>query len=112
MKAADISDEVIKTLVASGIPSLYAIQEHLAFPPKVVLAKIRQMVNKGRLIGCACGCRGDFEIPATPEEGRAARKRRLAAKPILPSKGLILTYDIDGALNEANSMRTGDREVL
>ncbi len=31
-------------------------------PPKVVLAKARRLINRGLLWGCACGCRGDFQI--------------------------------------------------
>ena len=30
------------------------------FPEKVVLAKLRSLVKRGMLNGCACGCRGDF----------------------------------------------------
>lgn len=32
-------------------------------PPKVALAKMRAMVRKKLVIGCACGCRGDFQLP-------------------------------------------------
>ena len=73
MKARDIPDERIYDLVRQAKhPDLgqnrSAIEEGLpAFPKKVVLAKLRQMVNKGRLQGCACGCRGDFLIPGVPE---------------------------------------------
>lgn len=37
-------------------------------PAKLVLAKMRQMIKKGLLDGCACGCRGDFTLT---EKGRA-----------------------------------------
>ena len=68
MKAADISDNVITALVEKASPlggaSRFDIQDELShFPPKVVFAKLRQMVNKGRLTGCPCGCRGGFTIP-------------------------------------------------
>lgn len=33
-------------------------------PEKVVLAKLRGLVKRGMITGCACGCRGDFELPA------------------------------------------------
>ena len=63
MKAAFITDNAINALVSTGVTSLFEIQDCLAqFPRKVVLAKLRQMVNKGRLEGCACGCRGDFKV--------------------------------------------------
>lgn len=31
-------------------------------PRKLVLAKARKLVLKGKIDGCYCGCRGDFEI--------------------------------------------------
>jgi hypothetical protein len=30
------------------------------YPEKIVLAKLRNMVESGKLWGCGCGCRGDF----------------------------------------------------
>src|SRR5215471_9823205 len=40
------------------------------YPEKVLLAKLRRLVRRGLLAGCACGCRGDFSIT---DEGRAVR---------------------------------------
>ncbi len=31
-------------------------------PDKLVLAKMRNLILKGLVSGCGCGCRGDFEI--------------------------------------------------
>lgn len=31
-------------------------------PPKLLLAKLRQMVKRYYLNGCPCGCRGDFDL--------------------------------------------------
>ena len=31
-------------------------------PQKLALAKMRMMVRRGVVSGCACGCRGDFEL--------------------------------------------------
>lgn len=31
-------------------------------PPKLSLAKMGQLIRQGLVDGCACGCRGDFEI--------------------------------------------------
>jgi len=31
-------------------------------PRKVVLAKMKHLISKGYISGCACGCRGDFEL--------------------------------------------------
>ncbi len=42
---------------------------HDAMPPgtpeKVQLAKMRQLHRRGLVSGCACGCRGDWEITDT-----------------------------------------------
>ena len=71
MKASDITDEEIYQAV-DGImaktgmwaASRWDIYEKFpTFPEKVVQAKLRTMVKKGRLEGCACGCRGDFCRP-------------------------------------------------
>lgn len=31
-------------------------------PEKVVIAKAKRLIGRGLIVGCACGCRGDFEI--------------------------------------------------
>jgi hypothetical protein len=81
-KASDIGDSLITAAIGIGVTSLPHLQAEMAdfYPPKVVQAKLAQMVNKGRLLGCACGCRGDFAIPETPEAGRAARDARRARR--------------------------------
>lgn len=33
-------------------------------PYKVALAKMRALIKRGIVDGCACGCRGDFELAA------------------------------------------------
>lgn len=37
-------------------------------PEKLVLAKMKQMIRRGVVDGCPCGCRGDFQIT---DKGRA-----------------------------------------
>lgn len=37
-------------------------------PEKLALAKMRQMIRRGVVDGCPCGCRGDFVIT---DKGRA-----------------------------------------
>ena len=75
MKASDITDEQVLAVVDAAIARgrwcalVSDVCDALpAFPYKVVLAKIRQMINKDRLDGCGCGCRGDL--------------RRLESKPV------------------------------
>lgn len=38
----------------------YAMPE--GTPPKVALAKMKALIRRKLIGGCACGCRGDFEI--------------------------------------------------
>lgn len=81
IQAKDITDAQILAAQAAvrgrhGVPhwaTTWDIQEHLAaFPPKVVLAKLRSMKRRGIMVGCACGCRGDWEMPGDdPVEQRA-----------------------------------------
>ena len=35
---------------------------------KLVLAKMRQLMRRGLVDGCDCGCRGDFEITEKGEQ--------------------------------------------
>lgn len=56
-----------------------------AYPPKVVLARLRSMVRRGVLSAqCMCGCRGDFSRPEVfdwyPAETAKARARQPQAK--------------------------------
>jgi hypothetical protein len=66
MKTSDITDARIYELVRAGGEcgqQLARIEEALReFPSKVVRAKLGRMIEKGRLQGCACGCRGDFKV--------------------------------------------------
>ena len=66
MKAADIPENVIfdviekrkyRNLGAGRWEFESALPQ---FPPKVILAKLRQMLKKNAIVGCGCGCRGDF----------------------------------------------------
>ncbi len=80
VQAKNIADSTVIALVESGMRSLGELQAALAaprhgedcwdctpaFPPKVVQAKLRAMVKRGVLSGCACGCRGDFQLAAPP----------------------------------------------
>lgn len=70
MKASDITDEQIYQAVdeiCAGqsfvypVASRWEIHKKLPqYPEKVLMAKLRRMVKRKRLAGCACGCRGDF----------------------------------------------------
>lgn len=46
------------------------LTEHMGteVPEKVVLAKARKVMDKGRMDGCGCGCRGDFDLRGFPDD--------------------------------------------
>lgn len=44
-----------------GPASRWSLADRLGFPDRVVLAKMRALIRRGLVKGCACGCRGDFE---------------------------------------------------
>lgn len=72
MKAADLDDVEVLVVVErvareTGRVNLganrEAVSDHFAdTPEKVTLAKLRSLVKRGLLNGCACGCRGDFTV--------------------------------------------------
>lgn len=31
-------------------------------PPRLIMAKARALIKRGIITGCACGCRGDFQV--------------------------------------------------
>ena len=43
-------------------------------PEKLVLAKMRRLINRGLVDGCGCGCRGDFELTAKGRQYLAATR--------------------------------------
>jgi len=65
VKAADIPDSIVLQAVDAKAPHWASISDVAAlvpdFPWKVVHAKCAQMIRKGRISGCPCGCRGDLE---------------------------------------------------
>lgn len=78
MQAKDIPDESIIATIeaqvkAQGHPATRrGIAEALGLNEKIVLAKLRKMVRRGLITGCACGCRGDFEVKIEANEKEQA----------------------------------------
>jgi len=78
MQAKDIPEEpVLRHLAERREPCTWYGNEYpnsvtLAMPPntlpKIALAKMRALIKRGLVSGCACGCRGDFELT---DKGRA-----------------------------------------
>jgi hypothetical protein len=69
MKTSDIADETILGLVMYVSEKedrwcmSWEIEERLpSIPPKVIRAKCRNLIKRGKLHGCTCGCRGDFYL--------------------------------------------------
>ncbi len=52
--------------IGKDYPEIMARSVRHAMPPdvpgKLVLAKMRQLIHRGVVDGCGCGCRGDFSI--------------------------------------------------
>ncbi len=65
MKAAEIPDAIVFQAIDAKAPRWACISDVAALVPhmpwKVVLAKCAQMIRKGRIDGCPCGCRGDLQ---------------------------------------------------
>lgn len=73
LQCKDIPDEVfLEAVVAarqewgnavrSGVEAALAELMGFEVPEHVVRAKALRLIQAGRLSGCACGCRGDWEI--------------------------------------------------
>lgn len=71
MQAKDIPEAPVLrflatlTISATWYPGFANSVQHAmpdGTPEKVVLAKMRAMVKRGLVSGCACGCRGDFML--------------------------------------------------
>lgn len=73
MKAADIDDKAVLRFLAGHQSrwctwgkgySMPTVQDAMppGTPEKVQLAKMRQLLKRGLVGGCDCGCRGDWEI--------------------------------------------------
>jgi hypothetical protein len=70
-KAADIADTSILRAIYEICRErdCWALGWHIDerfpdFPPKVVQAKRRRLLQRGLVTGCPCGCRGDWELTA------------------------------------------------
>ena len=87
LQAKDIPDGVFVQAVADcsvraaaelGVPGSWCnrwdvgdeLSRVLGFevPQKVVLAKAARILKRGRMAGCACGCRGGFDLRGYPAD--------------------------------------------
>lgn len=69
MKTADIPDEeflgVVRRINESENrwANTWDIEEAFpGVPPKLLLSKARNLIKRGLMKGCPCGCRGDFDV--------------------------------------------------
>ena len=69
MQAKDVPEVEIMRMIPHqsderlGISRWDIERQFPTIPPKVLLSKLRQLVKRGKIIGCTCGCRGDFHLP-------------------------------------------------
>ena len=66
-KASDISDRQMLQSVKRhtsniGAKLLEIESDFPEVPPKVIRAKLHNLLRRGFITGCCCGCRGDFEL--------------------------------------------------
>lgn len=67
-QAKDIPERPILEFISSrGVVMLYGETSVLSSMPewaneKLALAKMRSLIKRGLVDGCACGCRGNFEL--------------------------------------------------
>ena len=77
VRAADISDAamIVAVRACARGPSGWAnwddVTDMLGFPPKVVLAKYRQLEKRKILGGCGCGCLGSFHVLDDMGDGKS-----------------------------------------
>jgi len=60
----------------------FAVPYVQAFPERVILAKLRALVERGLARGCGCGCRGDWHLT-----GDGLAMVALLEGPDLPMRG-------------------------
>ena len=81
MQAKDISDDdFIAAVQVSSIANakMWGLKDSwanrmdvaaiLGVPDKLVIAKARKLIRQGRMDGCHCGCRGDFDLRGYPDD--------------------------------------------
>lgn len=90
MKCKDINElyilEFLNNLyphVACSFGKEFTNSIHNAFtieiPNKLLLAKMKKLIRQNLVDGCACGCRGDFEITALGK-GQLIKLKTLASE--------------------------------
>lgn len=77
MQAKDVPEApILNRLVAEArswtmLCELQGVSELADIPEKVLRAKMRSLLKRGLVTGCACGCRGDYNIT---DAGEAATR--------------------------------------
>ncbi len=83
---------------------------HVDAPRKVIIAKLRSMVRRGAIDGCACGCSGNFAVLEHGAPRKAAGADKLAADTAAAIEWRVA--NIDTARNEATYERRPTDEEL
>ncbi len=72
-----------------------SLRDDLYLPFNLVRAKARKLIRKGKMDGCACGCRGDFVILGeSPGEKLIRRENEKKAQNLLQLEGIARTWRI------------------
>lgn len=75
---------------------MWDLQEALPDAPyKVILAKMRRLEKQNAIVGCTCGCRGDFVIKGGPLD-YTVRPSNTMSKPIklIPEELFAKIFDV------------------
>ena len=70
MQAKDLADAAVLALLDPDRET-HRADIHAALPdvpPKVVLAKLRALIRRGLIDGCACGCGGEFTLTTAAQQ--------------------------------------------
>lgn len=59
---ADVGGGRISFFYPNGASLFDICKQWDSIPPKVILAKLKKLVDRNYIDGCACGCRGDFTV--------------------------------------------------
>lgn len=81
MQCKDIPDQLVlewldkntnqhKWATHWGVPGMPTVRDCIpeGTPEKLHLAKMRQLIKRGLVEGCGCGCRGDFYLSEKGKE--------------------------------------------
>ncbi|MFI5831041.1 hypothetical protein ACIA6C_27970 [Streptomyces sp. NPDC051578] len=108
MQCKDIPDQLVIEAVASADDGWAITAEVRKFlearvgpvPWNLLLAKLRRLIARQLIDGCACGCSGGFRIPGVQVQRHAAAARTVDRW--LAAQRAVSTSDVPAALRGPN----------